>query len=199
VGGVGNGNSFNDNSALRDIYNIRLERSISAWDVPQRFVLNFAYELPLGKNRLLSGWTVFGVATIESGRAIAVGGGQQSRLAGAEPARANARDFDPRCACTKPWFNTAAFAVAPEFTIPNGPRFLPNVRSDYTRNWDASLTKRVKIRESISAVIQVDAFNVFNAVYFGAPNGNPTSNTFGSTTGINSAPRRLQLGAKIQF
>ena len=53
---------------------------------------------------------------------------------------------------------------------------LPNVRNDYTRNWDAYLTKRVKIRESVSAVIQVDAFNVCNA-----------------------APRRLQLGAKIQF
>ena len=53
---------------------------------------------------------------------------------------------------------------------------LPNVRNDYTRNWDAYLIKRVKIRESVSAVIQVDAFKV-----------------------CNPAPRRLQLGAKIQF
>lgn len=53
---------------------------------------------------------------------------------------------------------------------------LPNVGNDYTRNWDAYLTKRVKIRESVSAVSQVDAFNVCNA-----------------------APRRLPLGAKIQF
>ena len=53
---------------------------------------------------------------------------------------------------------------------------LPNVRYDYTRNWDAYLTKRVKIRESVSAVIQVDTCNVCNA-----------------------APLRLPLGAKIQF
>ena len=53
---------------------------------------------------------------------------------------------------------------------------LPNVRNDYTRNWDAYLIKRVNIRESVSAVFQVGALNVFN-----------------------TEPRRLQLGAKIQF
>jgi len=156
------------------------------------------------------------VHTLESGRAIAVGGGQQSRLAGAEPARANvvagvkakmpraqsianARNFDPRCACTQPWFNTAAFAVAPEFTIPNGPRFLPDVRSDLVKNWDLSITKKVALTERVNFVLSGDAFNVLNMVYFGAPNGNPTSNTFGSTAGVSAAPRRLQVGAKITF
>ncbi|MBM3767397.1 MAG: TonB-dependent receptor [Acidobacteria bacterium] len=216
IGGVGNGNAFNDNSALRDIYNVRLERSVSAWDIPQRLVINYAYDLPFGKNRFVGGWTIFSVHTLESGRAIAVGGGQQSRLAGAEPARANvvagvkakmpraqsianARNFDPRCACTQPWFNTAAFAVAPEFTIPNGPRFLPDVRSDLVKNWDLSITKKVALTERVNFVLSGDAFNVLNMVYFGAPNGNPTSNTFGSTAGVSAAPRRLQVGAKITF
>jgi hypothetical protein len=221
IGGVGNGNAFNDPSALRDIYNVRLERSLSAWDVPQRFVVNYSYELPFkGQgpvwSRVLGGWTILGFHVLESGRPIAVGGPDLSRLAGASPSRANvvagqdpripyeqsvanARNFNPLCACTPPWFNTRAFAEAPEFTIPNGPRFLPNVRQDWTRNWDLSITKRVRIREKLLFILQADAYNVLNNVFFGAPNGSVNSANFGSTTGINAAPRRLQVGGKLQF
>ena len=54
---------------------------------------------------------------------------------------ANARDFNPACGCTKPWFNTAAFTTTPEFQIPNGPRFLPNIRDGNFRQVDVSLEK----------------------------------------------------------
>lgn len=226
IGGVGNGAAFTDPSALRDIYNIRLERSVSGWDVPQRLVINYAWELPFGRGkkflsgsavaeRLLGGWTIFSVHTVESGRPIAVGGPDLSRLAGAGPSRAsvvagqqaeiplnqahaNARDWSPICNCTKPWFNTAAFTTTPEFVIPNGPRFLPNVRQDTVKNWDMSITKRVSVREGLNLVLSGNFFNFLNQVYFGAPNGSVTSNTFGST-GVASAPRRVELGAKITF
>ncbi|MEK7408076.1 MAG: TonB-dependent receptor [Acidobacteriota bacterium] len=220
IGGVGNGAAFTDPSALRDIHNIRLERSVSAWDVPQRLVVNYAWELPFGRgkrllDRLLGGWTVFSVHTVESGRPIAIGGPDLSRLAGAGPsrasvvagqqpkiplerARANARDWSPICNCTTPWFNTAAFAATPEFVIPNGPRFLPDVRQDTVKNWDMSVTKKLSLREGWSLVLSGNFFNFLNQVYFGAPNGSVTSNTFGST-GVASAPRRVEIGAKIRF
>jgi hypothetical protein len=226
IGGVGNGAAFTDPSALRDIYNIRLERSLSAWDVPQRLVVNYALELPFGRGRpflkkgigdwVLGGWSITSVNTFESGRPIAVGGPDLSRVAGASPsranvvagqdpgipidgARANARNWDSRCNCTPPWFNTAAFAAAPEFAIPNGPRFLPNVRQDSVKNWDASLMKRFPITESWNVALTAQFFNLLNQVYFGAPNGTVTSNTFGSVTAVNSAPRRTEIGAKITF
>ena len=226
IGGVGNGAAFTDASALRDIYNIRLERSVSAWDIPQRLVINYALELPFGKgkqflsnnavlDKLFGGWTIFSVHTFESGRPIAVGGPDLSRLAGASPsratvvagqdpkislaqARANARDWSPVCNCTKPWFNTAAFSITPEFVIPNGPRFLPNVRQDTVKNWDLSITKKVQLQERVQLVISGHFFNFLNQVYFGAPNGSVNSNTFGSV-GVASAPRRIELGAKLNF
>jgi hypothetical protein len=226
IGGVGNGAAYTDSSALRDIYNIRLERSVSAWDIPQRLVINYAYELPFGKgkpflngnaflDKVLGGWTVFSVHTFESGRPIAVGGPDLSRLAGAGPARANvvpgqvakipvdqarenARSWDPTCNCTKPWFNTAAFTTAPEYTIPNGPRYLPDVRTDTVKNWDMSVTKKFAVRENVNVVLSGNFFNFLNQVYFGAPNGTVNSTTFGST-GVASAPRRIELGAKISF
>lgn len=230
VGGVGNGNAFNDPSALRDIYNVRLERAVSVWDVPQRLIATYSWELPFGKgkrllnrdgwlNHLAGGWSFFAFHTYESGRPVVVGGPDLSRLAGASPSRAfvtgadpripywqamaNARDFDPRCACTPPWFNTSAFvtnaAQIPEFVIPNGPRNMPNLRQDWTRNVDASLTKRVEIRERVGLTLDFRAYNVLNSVWFAGPNGTVTSNTFGSVTSVNSAPRRLELGARVSF
>jgi hypothetical protein len=227
IGGVGNGAAFTDASALRDIYNIRLERSISAWDVPQRLVINYVYELPIGRgkplltrnavaNWALGGWSITSVHTFESGRPIAVGGPDLSRVAGASPSRANvvagqnpsipidqarqnARNWDPRCNCTPAWFNTNAFVAASEFTIPNGPRFVPNLRQDSVKNWDATVMKRFAVRESWNVALSAQIFNVLNQVYFAAPNGTVTSNTFGSVAAVNSAPRRIELGAKISF
>jgi hypothetical protein len=227
--GVGNGNAFNDPSAFRDIYNTRLERAVSSWDVPQRLVVNYAYELPFGKGKKLlnsnkvldkiaGGWTVFSVHTFQSGLPVTVGGPDLSRLAGAGPSRANvvngvdprlsldqsranARDYDPRCACTKPWFNTAAFTSAPQFTIPNGPRNLPTVRQDTLRNWDMSVTKKISIHEKFNAILSGNFFNILNQVTFGAPNGTVTSNVFGSAAGMSGSygPRRVEVGAKLTF
>jgi hypothetical protein len=50
----------------------------------------------------------------------------------------------------------------------------------------------------VQLVISGNFFNFLNQVYFGAPNGSVNSNTFGSV-GVASAPRRIELGAKLNF
>ena len=52
---------------------------------------------------------------------------------------ANSHDWNNARGCKKPWFNPAAFSTAPEFQIPNGPRFLPNVREGWLRSIAANL------------------------------------------------------------
>ena len=49
--GGGNGIAFLDPAGIRDIYNIRLERSVGSFDVPQRFVMTAAVGLPFGKGK----------------------------------------------------------------------------------------------------------------------------------------------------
>ncbi|HWB95077.1 MAG TPA: TonB-dependent receptor [Bryobacteraceae bacterium] len=227
--GGANGAAYLDPSAFRDIYNMGLERSLSTFDRANRFVLTYAYDLPFGKgktfgknsNRLLDsiigGWTVFGFHTIQSGAPIAIGGPDISRLAGSAPSRAsvvagvnpnlsydqamaNARNWNPVCDCTPPWFNTAAFTATPEFQLPNGPRTLPSIRSDYTRNWDLSVDKRVKVTERVNMVLQGRFFNILNQVYFAAPSVTAVNSAnFGSVTSVASLPRRIEVGARITF
>ncbi len=73
-------------SSPRDSYNRRLEKSIQRFDVPQRLVLAYSYELPFGKGRkylasagkavdsVLGGWTVSGIHQYQSGTPLGIGG-----------------------------------------------------------------------------------------------------------------------------
>ena len=140
-----------------------------------------------------------------------------SRIAGASPSRAsvvpgidakyplaqsiaNSRDWSNACGCTKPWFNPAAFSTTPEFQIPNGPRFLPNIREGWLRSVDANLQKSVFLTERIRLSLQLRAFNVGNQVSFAGPSIITAGQAnFGSAGGIVDNARRAEIGAKIYF
>lgn len=232
VGGVGNGAAFTDPSALRDIYNVRLERSLGSYDVPHRLIVTYALDLPFGRgkmfghglvkgpkwaDRVLSGWQLVGFHTVQSGLPVNVGGPDLSRLAGASPSRAsvvpgvkaayslstsiaNARAYNPACGCTLPWFNPAAFTTTPQFVIPNGPRFLPDVRAGFLRNWDLTLTKNVLITERVKFGLQAKFYNLLNQVTFAGPSVLTVgSASFGSGGGVNQAARAMELGGKLTF
>jgi outer membrane receptor protein involved in Fe transport len=86
-------------------------------------------------------------------------------------------------------------------------------------NWNAGLFKNIRIMESVTMQLRLEAFNVFNhpnpAVGFNAqtnitgalPIANPVVGTagalsgsgFGNNTGIEEAARALQIGVKIIF
>jgi len=228
TGGGGNGIAFLDPAGIRDIYNIRLERSVGSFDVPQRFVMTAAVGLPLGKgkrflnrggltNRLVGNWQFFTNTLVQSGLPVNVGGPDLSRIAGASPSRAsvvpgvvaklplsesieNSRAWDGRCGCTKPWFNPQAFTTTPEFSLPNGPRFLPNIREGWLRTTDVNLQKSVLYRDRYRLSLQLRGFNVFNQVTFNGPSVIAVNQAnFGSAGGVQDNARRVEVGAKIYF
>ncbi|MBL8178975.1 MAG: TonB-dependent receptor [Bryobacterales bacterium] len=234
TGGAGNGAAFLDPSALRDIYNVRLERSLGSFDVPHRFVFFYSFTVPYGKGRrflksggagtlaktanlVLGGWSVFASNTLQAGAPVAVGGPDLSRLAGASPSRAtvvpgvqakiplsesiaNAKDWDNRCGCTKPWFNPAAFSVTPEFQIPNGPRFLPDVRAAWLRNMDATLMKTFALTDKVRFRLEGQFFNLLNQTTMSGPSVTTVNSAnFGSAGGERGAPRTIQIGGRVSF
>ena len=94
------------------------------------------------------------------------------------------------------WFNTAAFATAPQFTIGSASR--NPVRGPGYRNLDVALSRRVPIRGTGAIELRAEAFNVTNTPALGAPNGTFGSAAFGTiTTALD--PRVLQLAVKILF
>jgi hypothetical protein len=93
---------------------------------------------------LLGGWQLNAIATLESGRTIALmsgGGNRPNVVAGKDP---NSGDRS----LTR-WFNTAAFAVPAPFGFGNASRTVPNVMSDGVKNVDFSMFKDFRVTEKV--------------------------------------------------
>jgi hypothetical protein len=192
------------NYPVADSHNRELEWDVSNGDIPHAFVASFAYELPFEGNgflgALMRDWTITGVGTLQSGIPLAVT--QQTNFnafAGFGTQRPN-RVGDPELPSsersTAQWFETSAFAVAPQFTLGSSSR--NPVRGPGYRNLDLAFLRRVDLRGSWNLEVRVEIFNVTNTPPFGAPNTVFGSPAFGTITSAGD-PRVVQLGLKLHF
>ncbi len=198
------------NFPVADSFNRRLERDLSNGDIPNVFVASFTYDLPFGKGRrfnphgvagaLLNNFELAGVVTLQSGIPIAVtqatnfnafaGFGTQRPNLNANPNLPSSQQT------TAQFFNTAAFVIAPQFTIGTSSR--NPVRGPNYRNADIALIKRVPFSETKNLELRVEAFNLTNTPPLGAPNAVLGAAGFGSITSAGD-PRVIQLGIKLNF
>ncbi len=70
----------------RNVYDRSIEKALARFDIPQRVVLSYSYELPFGRgkkllssdnrvsNALLSGWTFSGIQTYQEGTPVTLNG-----------------------------------------------------------------------------------------------------------------------------
>jgi Carboxypeptidase regulatory-like domain/TonB dependent receptor len=187
------------NFPVADSFNRRLERDVSNGDMPNVFVTSFTYDLPL-QGTILGGWELTGIATLQSGLPLAVtqvtnfnafaGFGTQRPNLVADPSLSSSERTTAR------FFNTAAFTVAPQFTIGNSSR--NSVRGPAYRNVDVALIKRFFFTETTNLEFRTEVFNLTNTPPLGAPNVVLGSAGFGSITSAGD-PRVIQFGLKLNF
>jgi hypothetical protein len=94
------------------------------------------------------------------------------------------------------WFNTAAFATAPQFTLGTSSR--NPVRGPGYRNLDLAIMRRVALSTTRALEIRGEVFNATNTPPLGAPNGVAGSAAFGTITTAGD-PRVIQLAVKFHF
>ena len=195
------------NYPVADSYNRHLERDYSTGDIPHIFVASAVWEIPVGANRqsrmtgllgaIVNDWTVSGILTLQSGVPIAVTqttnnnafagfGTQRPNLIGDPTLPGDERS-------TSRWFDTSAFAAAPQFTIGSSSR--NPVRGPDYRNVDIALTRRIPV-SSKALEVRAEAFNLTNTPFLGAPNGVFGSAAFGTITSAGD-PRVIQLAIKF--
>src|SRR5262249_55691413 len=190
-GFIGTNSFIGENS-----YNRKAEKAVSQLDTPQSLVTSFFYELPFGRgkkylnqgaatDRLAGGWYVSGILTYHSGLPTEVYGPCQGTAgdvlfggcnvtgAGARVnivpgvSQTNKSHFDPT---TTPFWNPAAFSLAPAFTFGDEPRSLSSARSFFWKNEDFTLGKKTRlIGEKATIDFQASFFNIFNRHIFAAP------------------------------
>ena len=156
------GGSTTSESSARDPNNLRLDRSLSAFSIPQIAQLSFVYQLPFGRQRkyganfngwadaLLGGWQVNGIYRVDNGLPIQLflcGGcsislptyGNQYPDLLAPLQVAGTGNLNQ-------YFANPQVAVKPApYTDGNAPRVLSNARMPGTDNLTASLFKEVPL------------------------------------------------------
>lgn len=201
-------------SGVQNWKNLRLERSLSVFDIPQRAVVSFSYQLPFRPDRplgsrvnlldaLIGGWEVSSILTFSSGYPLDIGldsgtlweGSQRPNLIG------DPRTVGMPAARIDQYFNVAAFSRPAPDMYGNGPRTLSNYRTFGIRNGDFALMKNFRVKEEKTVEVRVEAFNITNTPTFGVPNTSFGSSSFGIINGYASGrgPRELQLAVKFRY
>ena len=204
-------------AGIQNVNNLKLEKSLSSFDVSHRLVLSYVLDLPVGKgkhflggvsgvaDKLLSGWGINGVSTFQSGFPMKfttssnltnsfggnsrpnVVGGCDKFISGTAQSRLNK------------WFNTACFTAPPAFTFGNESRTDPNLRGIGINNFDVSLFKTTKITERVGLQFRTEFFNIANRVQFGFPGQALGVAQFGVVSAQANQPRLVQFALRLTY
>ena len=198
------------NYPVADSFNRSLERDYSTGDMPNIFASSIVWDLPWGAGRtrqaegvlgaIVNDWTVTSMITLQSGMPVAItqttnfnafaGFGVQRPNQVADPTR----PADERT--PSQWFNTAAFAIAPVFTVGSASR--NPVRGPSYRDVDVAAIRRIPLAARTSIEVRAEIFNLLNTPNFGAPNAVAGTAAFGTITSALD-PRVGQLAVKLLF
>jgi hypothetical protein len=182
-------------------------------NTPHTFRVSYSYALPIGKGRPLlgnlqgiadkiaSGWQISGITSIQSGQPFSVSYTAPGNPVGLVSGRANVVPGAPLYPGNKTnaeWFNTAAFTAPPNFTY--GTSGYDMLWGPGYWNFDANLTKNIRIFKEYNLQLRAEAFNVFNHPNFGPPAASITNTaTFGVISSLAGANRTVELGVKFHF
>jgi Carboxypeptidase regulatory-like domain/TonB dependent receptor len=211
----------------QDFFNFKNEWSRSVFDRPHRFVVHYVYEIPWfssawatgALNRIFAGWEISGFTEAQSGQPFTIRTGTDTvgTTAGFPGNPANPPG--------RPNFNPGGIFITDPvthdlrtFTIPlNGTGIVTapllansmagggnlgrnTFRGPSFQQWNASLMKRITIKENLQIQLRSDFINIWNHNNFPNPEARMSSPTFGRNTAkLISDAREMLFSAKLKF
>jgi hypothetical protein len=152
-------------------------------------------------NTAFGGWNITGIYTRQSGQPFTFMGTSSTTI-GDYVYNGQQLNFDPRQVNTVA-FNVNAFdrLTADQFAyhVRTFSTTFSSLRGDATNQLNASMLKRLQIREATYLQLRFECFNVFNHASFAFPNLAPTNSAFGLITAQSNQPRSVQVGARLVF
>ena len=209
VSGANNWASTGD-QGVRNYYDLAAEKSVDASDTPHSLVLNYIYELPVGRGRkfggnmgratdaALGGWQVSGISSFKSGFPLAVTGGGTANLYGGNARPDVLKNPFLSHRTIDRWFDTTAFAAPAPYTFGDSPRYFSRLRAPGFQNWDLAAEKYWYLSERIRLQGRAEFYNAFNHANFFAPDTNLQDTGFG-TIRASYGPRDLQFALKLYW
>jgi len=220
---LGGGNGSNTLN-VQNPFDLRAERGVSVFDIPQVFQASYTYDLPVGRGRafgrnmnpilniIVGGWQTNGIIRVDNGRPVIPllsGGtpiptyGQRANLSGPLVRASGAPENFTNSGGPGYFANPGVATVPDNFTFGNAPRTISSVRQPGTRIASMSLFKEFplsRLREGMRLEFRAESFNTFNHPQFSGPNSIVGDSNFGiiSST-IPNTSRELQLALKLYF
>ncbi len=180
---------------------------------PQVLQVNYSYELPIGKgklllanasplvNKIVSGWQVSGLVNAQTGQPFSVtfdasGSTDYPGLVSGRANRVPGAPLYPHHKSNALWFNPAAF-TCPSITDSHGNVLCGanygNSGYDLLRgpnytDWDMSLQKNTRFMDRYNVQVRIDAFNVINHPNFSVPNNDITGSNPGQISSTPNPP-----------
>ncbi len=205
------------NTNYMTFYNRKLDRSINAFDAPQRLVIGYNLDVPFGRGKrwlssggpatwAATGWEVNGIYTLQSGTPLffstatnltnSFGGGSRPNNNG----KSGKLSGDAHQRLDR-WFDTSVFSQPAAFTFGNSSRTSPDIRNDHINNLDAGVFKNNRFGRDgrLNLQFRSEYFNMLNRVRFANPGmvfGNPQ---FGVVSAQANRPRLIQFALKFIF
>ncbi len=203
----------------QDYNNPKGDWSEVGFDIPQRLVISYVWDLPIGQHqsflanvhgtsgKLISGWTLNGITTFQSGWPLEFNALSTvlSRSFGAGGPRP---DVVPGCkrkisgspgSRLNEWFNTSCYDQPSQYGFGDLSRTDPLVRSMGTDNWDFSLRKSTSINDHLKLEFDTEFFNLFNRTEFSKPATVVGLPGFGTVTSQSNQPRLTQFALRLTF
>ncbi len=178
------------------------EHALSSFDMTHRLALAYICQLP-GGNRWTRNTEFRGITTLQSGQPFTPilrfdnsNTGNGGGYTGFD--RPNLL-HNPRLSNPTPeeWFDTNAFAVAPQYSFGNAGRNI--VRGPGFASFDVSLARRFALSDRTALSFEAQAFNLFNRTNFELPELYADEpGTFGHIFAA-KAPRQLQFALRMTF
>jgi hypothetical protein len=192
-----------------DTFRPYLERDSSNGDMPNVTSFSGIYELPAGRGHrfastgvadtLLGGWSLNAIVSLQSGMPVTVTQATNNNaFAGFALQRPNIvgkPSLSPGRRTPARFFDTTAFATAPQFVIGTASR--NPVRGPAYRNLDIALVKRTTLPGEAYMEFRGEIFNITNTPAFSQPNGSFGSAAFGSITSTTTDPRVVQFAIRL--
>jgi hypothetical protein len=202
-----------DLNAVSNPFNKGYDRGSGGLDRRHDFNASYIYNLPFfahhGKafeRTALGGWSISGITVASTGipQPLRYNGPDVLGLGGGTTNRPNLIGKVSYPKTRLAWFDKAAFAspVAPWNGGPN--QGFGNAGKDVIRlpgrlNFNLSLFKTIAFKgEGPTLQLRFETFNTFNHTQFNGLDSGSTDGNFGQITSA-ADPRRLQLGAKLNF
>lgn len=222
VGATGSGyQGFMDN------HHPELDYGLSDFDVDQRFVASYVYQLPFGRgakiasgvnhaaNLLIGGWETTGIATFQAGFPYGINAGDIDSALNTPSQRANlisGCNIHANLTAVMQRINPACFAQPGLGEFGNSKRNF--LRQPGINDWDMGLAKNFAFSERVGFKLSGDFFNAWNhhqyagdtgALIGSGSGGNAQidngigDSTLGQITGTASSARVIQLSGKFTF